>query len=465
MNQESTQPKDTEKTLQPFWNEQCREISERLWSPTATACAVSGLTLPIGWSNATAEKSWFSMTFSPRQNERLSHTSFPSFKFSIQNELAPLNTRKIRIYPTATQRAILRRMMGTARYVYNQTVEYLKQDGTKANWMGIKGGIINSLPEWANEIPYQVKSVAVRDACEAVKNAKLKCKQTGKFNEVSFRSRKAPRQSIHIRQNSINNHAIFPRLLGDMKFTEQVPKEIRHDCRLVLEDNYRWYVVIPVECETAEAPRTKDKAISIDPGVRTFLTGYCEKGILEIGKGAQTRVIALCFQLDRMQRKMTKVNAKRRQNIKRAWRRLKFRLECLKSELLWKSATFLAKNFDTVVIPPFCAKDMARKAKRRITSKTVRAMMSLAHSRFREILDWQCRKYGSHMLLISEEYTSKTCPSCGRLHETLGGRNVFRCPSCGYLAPRDANGAFNIMLKAMVDSPALQKQSATVDFC
>ena len=452
MTQDTTQSKDTDKALQPFWNKQCADIASRMWMPTAV--------------NATMQvinNTWFDASMSRHD----AVGQFPSFEFSIATQQldTPLKTRKIRIYPTAEQRSIMRRMMGTARYVYNQTVEYLKQDGTKANWMGIKGGIINSLPEWAKEIPYQVKGHAVKEACEAVKNAKKKYKKIGKFNEISFRSRKAPRQSLFVNMTTINDHSIFPRLLGDMKFTEQVPKEIKHDCRLVLEDNYRWYVVIPVECEEIEPTRTKDGSISIDPGVRTFLTGYCKKGILEIGKGAQTRIIALCFQLDKMQRKMTKVKAKRRQNIRRAWRRLKFRLECLKTELLWKSATFLAKSFDTIVIPPFCATDMAKKAKRRIGSKTVRAMMSLAHSRFREILDWQCRKYGSHMLLVSEEYTSKTCPSCGRLHETLGGRKVFRCPSCGYQAPRDANGAFNIMLKAMTDSPALQKQGATVSFC
>lgn len=447
-----TSQRDTSTDIHPFWNGRCGDYASQMWMPSMT-----NTVMPI------IGDTWFDASMTRHDAEG----QFPSFEFSVSATTAetPLKTRKIRIYPTAEQRAVMRRMMGTARYVYNQTVEYLKQDGTMANWMGIKGGIINSLPEWAKEIPYHVKSVAVRDACEAVKNAKQKYKQTGKFNEVSFRSRKAPRQSLFIRRESINDHAIFPKLLGNMKFTEQVPKEIKHDCRLVLEDNYRWYVVIPVECETVEAPRTKGKAISIDPGVRTFLTGYCEKGIVEIGKDAQTRIISMCFQLDRMQRKMTKVKAKRRQNIRRAWRRLKFRLECLKSELFWKAATFLAKSFDTVVIPPFCATDMAKTAKRRIGSKTVRAMMSLAHSRFREILQWQCQKYGSHVLLVSEEYTSKTCPSCGTIHDKLGGSKVFRCPSCGYQAPRDANGAFNIMLKAMTDSSALQKQSATVNVC
>lgn len=359
---------------------------------------------------------------------------------------------------------MLRKMIGTARYTYNKTVEYLRQEGTKASWMEIKGGILHSLPDWAKEIPYQVKSIAVRDACEAIKNAKLKYKKTGKFNEVSFKSKKNPRQSIFVIETSINSESIFPKTLGKMKFSEPI-KEVKHDCRLVLEDNYRWYVVIPVENEKAEIPRNKGKAISLDPGVRTFLTGYCEEGIIEIGRRASERIIRLCVEMDRIQRKMTKVKAKQRQNLRRAWRRLKYRVECLKSEMIWKSATFLAKSFETIVIPSFCATEMARKTRRKIRSKTVRAMMNLSHSRFREILEWQCGKYGSRVLLVSEEYTSKTCPSCGKIHDKLGSSKVFKCPHCGYTAPRDANGAFNIMLKALVDSPTLSKQSATVSFC
>lgn len=354
--------------------------------------------------------------------------------------------------------------MGTARYVYNKTVEYLRQEGTKANYIKVRGQIFDSLPEWAKEIPYQVKLIAVRDACQAVTNAKLKYKKTGVFNQVSFRSKKAPRQSIFIPKTSLNSTGVYPMILGKMKFSESI-KEVKHDCRVVLEDGYRWYVVIPVENKKVETPRNKENTISLDPGVRTFLTGYCQHGIIEIGKGSFERIVKVCLEMDKIQRKMTKVRARRRQNLKRAWRRLKHRVECLKSELLWKSATFLAKSFDTIIIPSFCATDMAKKTKRKINSKTVRAMMNLAHSRFRNILEWQCGKYGSRVLSVSEEYTSKTCPLCGSVHNKLGGSKEFKCPQCRYKAPRDANGAFNILLKAMVDSPTLSKQGVTVNFC
>ena len=344
---------------------------------------------------------------------------------------------------------------------YNKTVEYLRQPDTKANWMGIKKQIMDSLPEWSKEAPYQVRSIAVKDACEAVKRAKVKYKSTGKFNEVSFRSRKDVRQSVFLPKSAIGAKGIFTRLLGQMRYSEPLP-EIKHDCRLVREYG-KWFVVIPVDMEKPAETRTKLRSVSFDPGVRTFLTGYCEEGILEIGRRAYEKIMGLCVQYDRMTALMTKVKARRRQNLKRARTRLLYRVECLKKELHWKTATFLAKSFETIVIPEFSAGQMSVKAKRRLVSKTARAMLNLGQSRFREILSLQCEKYGSRMLVVTEEYTSKTCPSCGQLHEKLGGSEVFRCPHCGYVSPRDANGARNIMLRALVDSPTLLKQGVTVN--
>lgn len=452
--------------LRPFWNQHYAEISRKLWSPTVTDCAASVSSSSNGLSGRTAERSWFSATLKAPRSGSLSATSFPSYTLShteSQNSASTLQRcRKIRIYPTATQRAKLRQFLGTARYTYNRTVEYLRQEGTKANWMAIRKQIITSLPEWANDTPYDVRSIAVREACIAVQNAKRKYRQTGQLNKVSFRSRKAPSQSIFLRKASISKCAVFPRTLGTMKFAEELP-DIRHDCRLVCE--YRkWYVVVPVDIEPCEA-KAKQGVCSIDPGVRTFLTCYCKDGVVELGRGAWERILSVCRSLDRLQARMSKAKARKKQNMRRAFIRLQFRLKCLKDEMQWKCATFLAKSFGLIVIPPFSATGMSSRAKRRIRSKTVRSMLSLGHSEFRERLRLQCEKYGSRMLLVTEEYTSKTCPDCGAVHERLGGSEVFRCPKCGHASPRDANGARNILLRAMVDSPTQFTLRETVDIC
>jgi putative transposase len=59
-----------------------------------------------------------------------------------------------------------------SRFVYNTTIKYLQEPGTKANWLTIKTRILNSLPEWAKSVPFQIKSIAIKDACSTVKAAK-----------------------------------------------------------------------------------------------------------------------------------------------------------------------------------------------------------------------------------------------------------------------------------------------------
>jgi putative transposase len=41
-----------------------------------------------------------------------------------------------------------------SRFVYNTTIKYLQEPGTKASWMAIKTEILNSLPEWAKLVPF-----------------------------------------------------------------------------------------------------------------------------------------------------------------------------------------------------------------------------------------------------------------------------------------------------------------------
>jgi putative transposase len=58
-------------------------------------------------------------------------------------------------------------------------------------------------------------------------------------------------------------------------------------------------------------------------------------------------------------------------------------------------------------------------------------------------------RHNSLVVRCNESYTSKTCPHCGHIHNRLGGSKKFKCPECGFTADRDANGARNIMIRAL----------------
>ncbi len=109
--------------------------------------------------------------------------------------------------------------------------------------MQIKTGLIKDLPEWANEVPYQIKSVAVRDACLAVTNAKKKFNLTGKFQKVKFRSRKKADFNLFIPKSALRENGFYHTLTGTINLRESVGNA-DYDCRVILE-NDRYFLIKP----------------------------------------------------------------------------------------------------------------------------------------------------------------------------------------------------------------------------
>ncbi|CAB4427982.1 unnamed protein product [Rhizophagus irregularis] len=50
------------------------------------------------------------------------------------------------------------------------------------------------------------------------------------------------------------------------------------------------------------------------------------------------------------------------------------------------------------------------------------------------------------VIICSEDYTSKTCGSCGLVNDELGGLKTFKCEGYPFILDRDINGARNILL-------------------
>ncbi len=363
-------------------------------------------------------------------------------------------SKKIRIYPNSEQRQLFRQWFGTARFAYNKTVEYLKGDGTIANWKNIKTDRINELPDWSKNTPYQVRSIAIRDACRAVSNAKKKYMKNEGFNEISFRSRKG-KQNIYVPKQAINSTkgAVFSRTIGKILMSEKLPEEIG-DSRITFEHN-TWWLIIPTQVETMISARTKQSVVSLDPGIRNFQSFYSEEYCGILGENAFETIFKEALLLDKMYSNLSKVGSKATQNIKKAISRKRNRIKWLIEELHWKVGNFLVQNFNTIIIPKFSAGDFVEKAKRKLNKKTVRNLLNLSHGMFLTRLIHLSKIHNVELYLVREDYTSKTCTKCGHIKYNLGSAKVFKCDSCGYIGSRDIVGARNILLRAMVDAPAI----------
>ena len=115
-----------------------------------------------------------------------------------------------------------------------------------------------------------------------------------------------------------------------------------------------------------------------------------------------------------------------------------------------KLTKWLCESYETVLLPAFEMSQMLRKGQRRIGTKTARAMATWWHYRFKQRLLNKAREYPwCKVLVVDEQYTSKTCGKCGHIHQLLRGSEVFKCPivGCKFEADRDVNGARNIFIR------------------
>jgi putative transposase len=357
-----------------------------------------------------------------------------------------IKSKKIRIYPNQTQRQILRNWFGTSRYTYNKTVEFLREPETIASWKSIKTGIIHSLPDWSEETPYQIRSVAIRDCCKAFSACKIKNKgvHPDDWHKVKFRSRRKSKQSIYIPKDAIKKTGIYPRYLGKMKLSELIPDNIM-DSRLTLE-NGRYFLIIPVEEKTTSCDN-QTRVVALDPGVRTFQTFYNPEFSGMIGEGDMGRITRLCTHLDALISKRDKSISRKRLRYNKAIKRMRHRIRNLIDEIHHKTSRFLVDNFDVIFLPSFDVSEMAKRAKRKINSKTVRSMLTWSHYRFKCFLKNKCEEFNKVLLIVNESYTSKTISWNGKINYSLGGSKVVKDKN--HCIPRDINGARNIWVKSV----------------
>ena len=323
------------------------------------------------------------------------------------------------------------------------------------------------MPEWSKDIPYQIKSIAIKDACTAVKEAKKKYKQTGQINKVKFRCRRDKIQSCYIPKSAVTNKGIYHTKLGSIRFTEKLPIEIG-DCRLVSHLGIT-YLSVPHEVQRSSS-ENQGRVVALDPGVRTFMTMFSETSFGWLGNHDIGRIQRLCYYLDDLISRTTKVDAKKRYRMRKAADKIRFKIRNLVDELHHQIASFLVDNFDIILLPTFETSQMAirkrtahgeetspcgrSKLSRKIRSKTVRQMLTFSHYRFKQFLKHKAFEAGKLVLDVNEAYTSKTVSWTGEIIHNLGGRKKIKS-SDGRIMDRDLNGGRGIFLRSLVDIPSL----------
>ncbi|MDD2815006.1 MAG: transposase [Thiotrichaceae bacterium] len=442
------------KNLKPFWNEQCAAMASNLWLPTETDWLDSDKTLSNKLSSLMVENSWFSTKLLVRPNKNLPKTCSISYT-SLVTECTDLEITKSKLHKlhlTAQNKMHFNKWLRVSRFVYNTTIALLRdyEGDKKPSWMDIKKMFTRLLPEWTKDTPFQVKGMAIKDAHNAFWKTCKTNKGRGKPTTFRFRSRKDPVQSCFIPKSAISLNGIYPQISGKgLGYTESLPESCL-DSRLVWKAG-KFYLAVPAKYRVPSGDNQAHGVVAIDPGVRTFATFYSTESCGLLGHSDFSRIQRMAHYLDDLVSRASKAGKQKKKCMMLAGLRMRQKVQNLIDELHHKTALFLVKNFDCILLPTFETSQMVGRSGRKIRCKTVRNMLTFAHYRFKQFLKNKASEHGKTVVDVCEAYTSKTHPETGEIKQT-GGAKRIRLLS-GEWVNRDIVGARNILLRALVDKP------------
>lgn len=320
---------------------------------------------------------------------------------------------------------------------------------------------------WIAKLPSLARQQAIEEFFKAKKENLKRCaaKKIKRFHmqkKSKYRSRQecVPFERYRIRSNKVE--VCVDRKPLPFRVVGKLPKEfrkrndnefLRKEVKLIKDRLGKWYIAIPVAIGIQTS--NKETICALDPGVRTFQTAYGTDGAIHhIGSSFQNieeellkadEWISRHAKIKDFPHLTQKERKKKKQNYRYRYLRCFERVRNRISDLHHKVASWLCKHYRIILLPEFETQNMVSGNKLR--SPTCRKMMTWSHYAFKQRLLAHAQHVGCKVLIVKENFTSKTCGKCGNLHTTLGGNKRFECPSCGVVMDRDANAARNILLR------------------
>jgi transposase len=340
---------------------------------------------------------------------------------------------------------------------------------------------------WQSIIPYNTRQLAVKDAITAYKSA-MTNKRRGHIQSftMTYKSRRMPNQICWVDSRAIGRsvkkhkkHVIvkkrgrkkkvqktsttewltlFSTRLGEDKYVrvrkrqlKKLPNTFESACKLMKYGKY-YYLVYTIDKKHEEIQRERHPLISLDPGSRTFQTGYSPSGVaIKFGERQRELMHKLHVRLDELRSKRDQCSSFRKQRLRIRCLKTEHKIRSLIDDLHNQTASYLSKQYETILLPQFGTSVMQKGTL--LNSSTKRDLWSFSHYKFQQKLIGICQSRGTTLYIVGEQYTTKTCGSCGTLR-LVGGAEVFRCTHCSYVMDRDVHGARNILLKHLTQHGA-----------
>lgn len=368
-----------------------------------------------------------------------------------------LQAYKFELRPDGAQRRLMRRFVGSCRYVYNRALALQKERYERGEKKFGYAGLCKELTAWRRDVMWlgaahsQILQQALKDLERAYQNffenrAAFPCfKKKGRRDSFRFP------QGTKLDQS---HDRIYLPKLGWMRYrnSRAVPGKV---CNVTVSfRGGRWLVSIHTRRDVAHPVHPATSAVGIDMGVVRFAT-------LSDGTVYQPLGSFKCHQrrLAHYQRMMARRSkfGKNWQKARRKVQKVQARIGDCRRDYLHKVSSAISKNHAMVCIEDLQVRNMSKSAAGAIAhpGRSVRAKSGLNRSildqgwfEFRRQLEYKLAWSGGILVAVPPRNTSRQCPTCG--HTEAANRTTqarFDCLECGYCENADLVAAINVLAR------------------
>ena len=355
-------------------------------------------------------------------------------------------SHKYRAYPSDTQAHLLARTFGSARFVWNNILDWRSKEytlnGTKINYAKSTAQLTKIKQEfpWLYDVSNVALQQALRNQDRAFSNFFAK---RGKY--PAFKS-KHGKQSIRLMSNAfrIKEGKLFIAKSDEsleFRLSRPLPEKIT-SITVSKDTSGRYFVAFQGESEKAVLPIT-DKSIGIDLGLIHFIA-------TSDGENIEAPKIYRKYeaQLARFQRKLSRKvkgsNNRNKARVKVA--RIHARIADTRSDFLHKLSTRIIRENQTVSAEDLFVAEMQK------NHCLAKSIGDASWSEFTRQLEYKAAWYGRAFVKVNHWYpSSQICSACGH----LDGKNALSVREWTS-HDRDWNAAKNIHTAGLAEIKACQ---------
>ncbi len=361
--------------------------------------------------------------------------------------------KKVRLLPTEEQEQQLWKSVGTARFIYNWTLNKQEENHKNGGKFISDNNLRKELTilkqdklKWLSEVSNNVAKQAVKDGCNAYKRF-----FKGQAEKPRFKSRRKSKKSFYNDTEKLKvkeNKLVLVEKVGWIRTNEQIPLGTKYTNPRISYDNKYWYISVGIEQDEAMEDLT-DTSLGIDLGLKDL--AVCSNGDVykNINKTYVVRKIEK--RLKRLQKQVSKKyennkNGKefvKTKNIIKLEKKIQLihrRLANIRNNYIHQTTTSIVKTKPCkIVIEDLNVKGMM---KNKHLSDSIRKQ---SFYEFRRQLEYKTKFRGIELVVADRFYpSSKTCSCCGNIKKDLKLKErVYNC-ECGFTIDRDLNASINL---------------------